>query len=99
MFSCLQEERKKFDKQTEKYCASVQNYLNLSSKKKESLLQEADAQLQMERRVFHQTALDYVFKLQEVNEKKKFEFVETVSEFVSVTSRVKCILDKLFGFS
>ena len=33
----------------------------------------------MEKRAFHQTALDYVVKLQEVNEKKKFEFVETVS--------------------
>ena len=33
----------------------------------------------MEKKYFHQTALDYVFKLQEVNETKKFEFVETVS--------------------
>ena len=40
---------------------------------------QADTQLQMEKRSFHQTALDYVVKLQEVNEKKKFEFVETVS--------------------
>ncbi|KAJ7347151.1 Rho GTPase-activating protein 42, partial [Desmophyllum pertusum] len=28
------EEKKKFDKQTEKYCLAVQNYLNLSSKRK-----------------------------------------------------------------
>ena len=40
---------------------------------------QADSQLQNEKRSFHQTALDYVVKLQEVNEKKKFEFVETVS--------------------
>ncbi|XP_032218129.1 rho GTPase-activating protein 26 isoform X1 [Nematostella vectensis] len=78
------EEKKKFDKQTEKFCIAVQNYLNMSSKKKEVQLQEADAQLQMERRVFHQTALDYVFKLQEVNETKKFQFVETLLSFMYV---------------
>lgn len=76
------EEKKKFDKQTEKYCLSVQNYLNLSSKKKEAILIEADSCLQLEKRVFHQTALDYVVKLQEVNEKKKFEFVETILSFM-----------------
>ena len=36
----LQEEKKKFDKQTEKYCLTVQNYLNLSYKKKETILSE-----------------------------------------------------------
>ena len=39
-FFFLQEEKKKFDKQTEKYCLVVQNYLNLSSKKKDSILSE-----------------------------------------------------------
>lgn len=34
----------------------------------------------MERRQFHRDSLTYVFKLQEVQEKKKFEFVETVSQ-------------------
>lgn len=43
---------------------------------------QADTQLQNEKRSFHQTALDYVVKLQEVNEKKKFEFVETVSWYL-----------------
>ena len=46
----------------------------------------------MERRVFHQTALDYVFKLQEVNEKKKFEFVETVSDFPVTAKYYYCRL-------
>ena len=36
----FQEEKKKFDKQTDKYCLAVQNYLNLSAKKKEAFLQE-----------------------------------------------------------
>ena len=46
---------------------------------------QADQLLQSEKRLFHQSALDYVVKLQEVNEKKKFEFVETVSINRNVT--------------
>ncbi|XP_074619725.1 rho GTPase-activating protein 26-like isoform X2 [Acropora palmata] len=76
------EEKKKFDKQTDKYCIAVQNYLNLSSKKKDTILQEAQTQLQGEKEAFYQTAFDYVVKLQEVNEKKKFEFVETLLSFM-----------------
>lgn len=33
----------------------------------------------MEQRHFIQASLEYVLKLQEVQERKKFEFVETVS--------------------
>lgn len=36
----------------------------------------------MEQRHFCQASLEYVFLLQEVQERKKFEFVETVSYFV-----------------
>ncbi|KAK3699940.1 hypothetical protein QZH41_016614 [Actinostola sp. cb2023] len=78
------DEKKKFDKQTEKFCLTVQNYVNLSSKKKEAQLKEADTQVELEKRIFHQTALDYVFKLQEVNETKKFQFVETLLSFMYV---------------
>lgn len=35
----------------------------------------------MEQRHFCQASLEYVFLLQEVQERKKFEFVETVSGF------------------
>lgn len=35
----------------------------------------------MEQRHFCQASLEYVFLLQEVQERKKFEFVETVSFF------------------
>ena len=49
---------------------------------------QADSQLQTDKRLFHQTALDYVVKLQEVNEKKKFEFVETVS----MSLKLSCLL-------
>lgn len=39
---------------------------------------QADAQLEHELRNFREMSLGYVSKLQEVNEKKKFEFVEIV---------------------
>jgi hypothetical protein len=40
---------------------------------------QADASLVMEQRHFVRASLEYVFLLQEVQERKKFEFVETVS--------------------
>ena len=40
---------------------------------------QADAQVEMEKRGFYQASMKYVLKLQEVQEKKKFEFVEIVS--------------------
>jgi len=40
---------------------------------------QADATLQMEQRHFQQASLEYVCLLQQVQERKKFEFVETVS--------------------
>jgi hypothetical protein len=40
---------------------------------------QADATLVMEQRHFVRASLEYVFLLQEVQERKKFEFVETVS--------------------
>lgn len=36
----LQEGRKKFEKQTAKFCQSQERYLNLSTKKQDSVLQE-----------------------------------------------------------
>lgn len=39
-FICLQEAKKKYDKETEKYCAVLEKHLSLSAKKKESHLHE-----------------------------------------------------------
>lgn len=36
-------------------------------------------QIDKERQLFYDASLEYVFKIQEVQEKKKFEFVEPVS--------------------
>ncbi|XP_073706120.1 rho GTPase-activating protein 42 [Garra rufa] len=76
------EGRKKFDKEAEKYYSSLEKHLNLSTRKKESALQEADAHIDKERQLFYDASLEYVFKIQEVQEKKKFEFVEPLLAFL-----------------
>ncbi|KAM9359697.1 rho GTPase-activating protein 42 [Symphorus nematophorus] len=76
------EGKKKFDKETEKYYSTLERHLNLSSKKKEAYLQEADMQIDKERQLFYDASLEYVFKIQEVQEKKKFEFVEPLLAFL-----------------
>lgn len=42
-------------------------------------LLQADAQIKKDRQGFYDASLQYVFKIQEVQERKKFEFVEPVS--------------------
>ncbi|CAL8351821.1 unnamed protein product [Lota lota] len=76
------EGKKKFDKETEKYYSTLERHLSLSSKKKDSFLQEADTQIDKERQLFYDASLEYVFKIQEVQEKKKFEFVEPLLAFL-----------------
>ncbi|XP_075956860.1 rho GTPase-activating protein 42 [Anarhichas minor] len=76
------EGKKKFDKETEKYYSTLERHLNISSKKKEAYLQEADTQIDKERQLFYDASLEYVFKIQEVQEKKKFEFVEPLLAFL-----------------
>uniref|UniRef100_A0A8C2BJ26 Rho GTPase activating protein 42a n=1 Tax=Cyprinus carpio TaxID=7962 RepID=A0A8C2BJ26_CYPCA len=76
------EGKKKFDKETEKYYTVLEKHLSLSSRKKESLLQEADTQINKERQIFYDASLEYVFKIQEVQERKKFEFVEPLLAFL-----------------
>ncbi|XP_055403567.1 rho GTPase-activating protein 42 isoform X1 [Bubalus kerabau] len=74
--------KKKFDKESEKYYSILDKHLNLSAKKKESHLQEADTQVDREHQNFYESSLEYVFKIQEVQEKKKFEFVEPLLSFL-----------------
>ncbi|XP_074598061.1 GTPase regulator associated with FAK isoform X2 [Brevipalpus obovatus] len=75
-------EKKKFEKETAKFCNSLERHLNLSTKKSENHLQEADANLEFEQLHFTKESLKYVCKLQEVQERKKFEFVETILSFM-----------------
>ncbi|KAI5733103.1 hypothetical protein M8J76_007678 [Diaphorina citri] len=74
----VKEGKKKFEKQTAKFCQSQERYLNLSTKRQDA----ADASLEMEQRHFIQASLEYVFRIQEVQERKKFEFVEILLGFM-----------------
>ncbi|XP_073439043.1 rho GTPase-activating protein 42 isoform X2 [Dendrobates tinctorius] len=76
------EGKKKFDKESEKYYSILEKHLNLSSKKKEAHLQEADSLINREHQNFYDASLEYIFKVQEVQEKKKFEFVEPLLAFL-----------------
>lgn len=44
---------------------------------------QADSQMSKDRQVFYDASLQYVFKIQEVQERKKFEFVEPVSSWIT----------------
>ncbi|XP_061484747.1 rho GTPase-activating protein 42 isoform X1 [Rhineura floridana] len=76
------EGKKKFDKESEKYYSTLEKHLNISAKKKESHLQDADSQIDREHQNFYEASLEYVFKIQEVQERKKFEFVEPLLAFL-----------------
>ncbi|KAJ8408820.1 hypothetical protein AAFF_G00246380 [Aldrovandia affinis] len=80
--SAAKEAKKKYDKETEKYCGVLEKHLSLSSKKKESHLHEADSQVDHVRQHFYEVSLEYVFKVQEVQERKMFEFVEPLLAFL-----------------
>ncbi|CAF3338689.1 unnamed protein product [Rotaria socialis] len=69
--------KKEFDKTTQRYCAMVENNMKIPTKRSD-LFQEADANLQMQTKKFREETLDYVFLLQQVQERKKFDFVETL---------------------
>ncbi|CAG11070.1 unnamed protein product [Tetraodon nigroviridis] len=77
----IRTEKKHYEKETEKYYSSLEKLLNLSAKKKEPQLQEADSQVEIMRKHFQEESLDYVCKLQEIQERKKFECVEPMLAF------------------
>ncbi|KAB5522794.1 hypothetical protein PHYPO_G00163510 [Pangasianodon hypophthalmus] len=76
------ERRKKFEKESEKYYSQLEKHLNLSSKKKETQLQEADEQLEKERQMFYESSVEYVYQIQQVEDRKKFDIVEPVLAFL-----------------
>ncbi|KAM3937869.1 rho GTPase-activating protein 10 isoform 2-T2 [Leptodactylus fuscus] len=77
----VKEEKKKFDKETDKNYSNLDKHLSMSAKKKEPQLQEADGQVEQNRQHFYELSLEYVCKLQEIQERKKFEFVEPMLAF------------------
>lgn len=77
----VKNEKKKFDKQTAKFCQNQERYLNKTTKNPNTL-QEADASVDMAERHFYTASMDYVYLIQQVHERKKFEFVESLLTFV-----------------
>ncbi|XP_042550878.1 oligophrenin-1 isoform X2 [Dipodomys spectabilis] len=78
----MMERKKKFEKDGDRFYSLLDRHLHLSSKKKESQLQEADLQVDKERHNFFESSLDYVYQIQEVQESKKFNIVEPVLAFL-----------------
>ncbi|XP_035993428.1 rho GTPase-activating protein 10 isoform X1 [Fundulus heteroclitus] len=74
-------DRKRYEKETEKYYNALEKLLNMSAKKKEPQLQEADSQVETMKQHFQEESLDYICKLQEIQERKKFECVEPMLAF------------------
>uniref|UniRef100_A0A1A9X5M1 Rho GTPase-activating protein 26 n=1 Tax=Glossina brevipalpis TaxID=37001 RepID=A0A1A9X5M1_9MUSC len=98
----VKENKKKFDKKTEKFCQSQERFLNITTTLFESfdfrsfttpsiceflfysMVQfNADASLGMHEREYVQESLSYVLRIQEVQERIKFEFVEILLAFIS----------------
>uniref|UniRef100_A0A3P8UK49 Rho GTPase-activating protein 10 n=1 Tax=Cynoglossus semilaevis TaxID=244447 RepID=A0A3P8UK49_CYNSE len=89
-------ERKKYEKETEKYYSSLEKLLNMSARKKEPQLQEADSQVETLRLHFQEESLEYVCKLQEIQERKKFECVEpTRNRFEGARSEVYELMKRI----
>uniref|UniRef100_A0A8C8GA67 Oligophrenin 1 n=1 Tax=Oncorhynchus tshawytscha TaxID=74940 RepID=A0A8C8GA67_ONCTS len=78
----VNERRKKFEKESEKYYSQLDKHLNLSAKKKETQLQEADELLDKERLNFYESSVEYVYQIQQVQDRKKFDVVEPVLAFL-----------------
>ncbi|XP_053187340.1 oligophrenin-1-like [Scomber japonicus] len=76
------EKKKKFEKESEKYYSQLDKHLNLSAKKKETQLQEADELLDKERVNFYDSSVEYVYQIHQVQDRKKFDVVEPVLAFL-----------------
>ncbi|XP_012678397.1 oligophrenin-1 isoform X2 [Clupea harengus] len=76
------ERKKKFEKESEKYYSQLDKHVNLSVKKKETQLQEADEQLDKEKLNFYESSVEYVYQIQQVQDRKKFDVVEPVLAFL-----------------
>jgi Rho GTPase-activating protein 10 len=80
------EEKKQFDRSSEKYYQSLEKKLGQSSKKKETVLAEFDNHLEIEHAGFRQASFNYVCKLQEVHAMKQYELIEPIIGYISDVS-------------
>ena len=72
------EMKRKFDRQSLKYSACVDRFVGVTTKKTDDALEEAESAMVAEQRTFLTTSMEYVLALQRIQEKKKFQFVETL---------------------
>ncbi|WKY00969.1 hypothetical protein Q1695_015181 [Nippostrongylus brasiliensis] len=77
----LHEEKRKYEKESAKFYQSLEKHLHLSTVRKNDF-READAQLDIQQHIFCKASLQYVAEIQSVQERMKFEFVETLSSFL-----------------
>uniref|UniRef100_A0A7I4YAZ0 Rho GTPase-activating protein 26 n=2 Tax=Strongyloidea TaxID=27829 RepID=A0A7I4YAZ0_HAECO len=77
----LHEEKRKYEKESTKFYQSLEKHLHLSTMRKNDF-READAQLDIQQHSFCKASLQYVAEIQSVQERMKFEFVETLSSFL-----------------
>ncbi|CAI4230683.1 unnamed protein product [Auanema sp. JU1783] len=78
---CLHEEKRKYEKESAKFYQSLEKHLHLSTVRKNDF-RDADAQLDMQQHQFCKASLQYVAEIQSVQERMKFEVVETLSSFL-----------------
>ncbi|XP_062513890.1 rho GTPase-activating protein 26-like [Corticium candelabrum] len=77
------EYKKAFDRQSDRCLSLLDRHLALSPKKKDTQLSEADITMEQEQKKFRQAAMEYVKVLLDVQERKKFEFVEPLLGFMT----------------
>ncbi|EFO97530.1 hypothetical protein CRE_08566 [Caenorhabditis remanei] len=77
----LKEEKNKYDKESSKFYSTLEKHLHLSTVRKNDF-READAQLETQQKNFFQASLQYVAEVQSVQERMRFEFVETLGSYV-----------------
>ena len=78
----VKQTKRSFDKQTAKFCAAQEKYINMSAKKEESIAEAAE-NLRYELKNLNSSSLEYVYLMHVVQERKKFEFVETILDFTN----------------
>ncbi|KTG47566.1 hypothetical protein cypCar_00003567 [Cyprinus carpio] len=92
------ERRKKFEKESEKYYSQLDKHMNLSSKKKETQLHEADELLDKEHQAFYESSVEYVYQIQQVQDRKKFDVVEpTRNHFESTREEMEELMKRMKG--
>ena len=77
----VRQARKDFEKRTARCCAAQDRHANTSWRREESLAEAAEA-ARVERRRLEAASLQYVYLVHVVQERRRFEFVEAVLDFM-----------------